>query len=198
MYQYAKMKLIYNFFFFFFFFWLLWGGSKDELIPTKMPKFQILWVCYFSVQKTVCTCTWGYLAWDGEIILDCLCGSYLKADILKSRDISLIDFREERWTKRGERFEVWEKLDLVTRFAYRGTDPQAKGCRQLLEAENSPQFPDSEETGSTGTKNWFCQPQGSKGTNCFLKPPERNKALPASWFWSHETHVRLLSFKTVR
>lgn len=138
------------------------------------------------------------MAWDGGIILDCLSGFYLMAGILKSRDISLIDFREEWWTKIGERFEVWEKLDLVTRFAYRGTDPQAKGCGQLLEAGNSPRFTAREETGSTRTKNWFCQPQGSKGTNCFLKPPGRNRVLPASWFLSHETHVRLLSFRTVR
>lgn len=137
------------------------------------------------------------MAWDGEIILDCLCGFYLMAGILKSRGISLIDFREERWTKRGERFEVWEKLDLVTRFAYRGTDPQAKGCRQLLEAGNGPHLQPARKR-STRTTNWFCRPQGSKGTNCFLKPPERNRVLPASWFLSHETHVRLLSFRTVR
>ena len=34
-----------------------------------------------------------------------------------------------------------------------GKGTTAKECCQLLEAENSPQFPDSEETGSTGTKN---------------------------------------------
>lgn len=141
MYWYLKMRLVYNLLPCF---WWWWGGPNNDS-PQRRPSFQKLWIGYFLWQKGLCTCSLGYLPWDGEITLDYLSASNLITHVFKSRETFSTEFREKWWKKGPERMEVWENLDLVTDFAYRGKGLPAKACRQLLEAGNSSQLTASKE-----------------------------------------------------